>query len=523
MSGQRGELMVVAAALLATLPFVSKAFHIDDAAYIERAEGGTALDARDLSVFAAQGRTPDPFEAMSHPPLVPSLIALDARLAGGVRELPQHLLFVAFPVVAAVSLFRLAGHWMPDPVWPTLLIVTSPVFVLSGQSVMTDMPMLALSLLSLAALAEGVRRGRWSWVVLSGVAAGLAMLTRYVALGLLPLLFVLELTQRRRAGAAAVAAAVAAAIAGTWALHEWAGHGTLHLLAAARHYFRYYAEDAFTLHATALKALSDTAALGGAMLAPALASVGDRPRAALASFAGGAAVAFAGPLPELQYYTLVQRAALAAFLGLGLFALVLAMAPRRVFLLIWLAGALVTAMVLLPFGASRYMLPAIAPLALLAFGDMRNGSGRWAAAVATNIALSLGLSVVDWSHAEAYRAFARSFHPAGRVWFVGEWGFRHYMRQAGHAYLRPDDRSPAPGDWIVRAELAGLHEVDADVRRRAPVTAVSDADCALPLRLMGFAAKAGFYSHAWGLLPYSVSRASLERFEIRRVQAGGGP
>ena len=45
MSARRGELVVAAAALLTTLPFASKAFHIDDAAYIERAEGGTALDA----------------------------------------------------------------------------------------------------------------------------------------------------------------------------------------------------------------------------------------------------------------------------------------------------------------------------------------------------------------------------------------------------------------------------------------------------------------------------------------------
>jgi hypothetical protein len=522
MNGPRHELTLAATAMLLTLPFVSRAFHIDDAAYVELAEGGPALDERDREVFAAEGRPPDARVAMSHPPLVPALIAAGARLAGGVREVPQHLAFAAFPVLAAVSLYRLAAHLVPDPSWPALLVVTSPVFVLSGQGLMTDMPMLALSLASLAALAEAVSLGRFPWAFVSGVAAGLAILTRYLALGLLPLLFVLELTLRRQARAAAAAAGVAAAIAGGWALHDWAHHGGVHLLDAGHHYFRYYAGDAFTVHGTALKALSDTAAIGGALLAPLLLSSVERPRAALASLAAGGLVSFAKPLPELAYYTAFQSAELALFLGAGLFALALALTrarpPAHPFLILWAAGALLTAVLLLPFGASRYVLPALVPLALLAFGPR---PARWAAAVAMNVALSLALSVVDWTHADAYRAFARSFHPAGRTWFVGEWGFRHYMRREGHRYLGAHDASPAVGDWIVRAELAGLHEIDADLQRRAPVTAVSEAESAIPLRLLSFPAKAGFYSHAWGLLPYGVSRAPLERFEVRRVTGGG--
>jgi hypothetical protein len=521
MSARGHELALAATALLMTVPFASKAFHIDDAAYVELAEGGTALDERDRAVFAGEARPPDAYEAMSHPPLVPALITAGARLAGGVREVPQHLVFAAFPALAAVSLYRLAARLTPDPLWPALLVATSPVFVLSGQGLMTDMPMLALSLLSLAALAEGIGGGRSFWTLVSGVAAGLAILTRYVAFGLLPLLIVLELAQRRRVRAAAAAAAIAAVVAGAWAVHDLASHGTLHLLAAGRHYLRYYSGDAFTAHGTAMKALSDTAAVGGALLAPLLIAATDRPRAALVSLAAGGTVSFANPLrlPELQYYTAAQRTALALFLAAGVFALALALARARArpFLTIWLAGALISAVVVLPFGASRYVLPALAPLALLAFGSR---PGRWAAAVALNVALSLALSIVDWSHAGAYRAFARSFHPAGRTWFVGEWGFRHYMRREGHHYLAATDLSPAAGDWIVRAELAGLHEIAPELRRRAPVTAVSEAESALPLRLMGFAAKAGFYSHAWGLLPYSASRAPLERFEIRRVAEG---
>jgi hypothetical protein len=35
-------------------------------------------------------------------------------------------------------------------------------------------------------------------------------------------------------------------------------------------------------------------------------------------------------------------------------------------------------------------------------------------------------------------------------------------------------------------------------------------------------AKAGFYAHGYGLLPFSISNASLEEFEVCKIIQGGG-
>jgi hypothetical protein len=43
-----------------------------------------------------------------------------------------------------------------------------------------------------------------------------------------------------------------------------------------------------------------------------------------------------------------------------------------------------------------------------------------------------------------------------------------------------------------------------------------------PIRVMNPVAKAGFYAHGYGLLPFSISNASLEEFEVCKIIQGGG-
>jgi hypothetical protein len=39
-----------------------------------------------------------------------------------------------------------------------------------------------------------------------------------------------------------------------------------------------------------------------------------------------------------------------------------------------------------------------------------------------------------------------------------------------------------------------------------------------PIRIMNPIAKAGFYAHGYGLLPFSISTAPLEEFEVCRIK-----
>jgi hypothetical protein len=109
------------------------------------------------------------------------------------------------------------------------------------------------------------------------------------------------------------------------------------------------------------------------------------------------------------------------------------------------------------------------------------------------------------------------------AWFQGDWGFRWYMERAGHRYLRSDDESPLQGDIVVRPQLAALHDVAPRLRQRMELLATVPIPSRLPIRLMSADAKAGFYSHGWGLLPFALSRAPLETFDVYRIAPAAPP
>lgn len=558
--GRREQGVIVGLVLAACLPFSGKAFHVDDPMFLAVAEnvlrtplepfaGAVALDNRDLEVFREGGVEPNTFETMSHPPLLPYFLAGVATLAGGFRERALHIGYVVFPLLAALSAARLAKRLTDQPLFATLLLVSSPIYVLTSQSLMTDMPMLGLGLAAVAAFVEGVDSGSRRALLSSGILAGLAMVTRYVALGLLPLLAAYAvLFGRGRLRKASLACGGIALVLGAWTLQNILAHGSLHLVASSRHYLLYYETLGFGSRALAKKALYDLAAIGGTAFLPALLLLRGPRRIATGALCVGVAawVTFGNPLnlPELSDYTAWQRAAVASCLGGGLF-LVAQMArigvdslrggsggsspeqPReRLFLCFWFFGALAAGIVFLPFGAARYLLPVLPPLAFA----LTAGEGRPSAAarvlplavLAATFGLSLGLAVADFDAAAGYRQFAKAMtakFPGRGMWFVGDWGFRYYMEREGHRYLRSTDVAPRQGDIIVTARVAGLHGMASTLKDRTVLLLSPDLESRFPLRLLSHDARAGFYSHGWGFLPFAFSRYPLERFEIFQVTA----
>jgi hypothetical protein len=193
---------------------------------------------------------------------------------------------------------------------------------------------------------------------------------------------------------------------------------------------------------------------------------------------------------------------------------------------LWFLGGLAGAIFVLPFGAVRYVLPVVPPLVLMAAsraGGSRPGRGLAVrAAFAASVMLSVALSVADYGFAAVYRNMAarvESIAAGRRVFFIADWGFRYYMEARGGRYLRSTDESPQPGDLVVRPRIAGLHEVAPRLRERLTLAETIEAPGRLPLRLLSFSARAGFYSQHWGLLPFAFSREPLERFDVYRVSS----
>ncbi len=540
------SLLAAFAVALATGLFgLERPFHIDDPAYLAVARtilqtpleplgGAVGLDARDLDVFRARGETPRTFTAMSHPPFVPYLLALCGLLAGGLREVPSHLAFLIFPLLALTAQWRLARRFSSDCGTAVLLFATSPIFVVCGQGLMTDLPALALTLAGLALFVTAVDKERSGLATAAGLCLGLGLVTRYASLAVLPL-WPLYALPRRRSRELCASLAGAAAVASLWALQNWTYHGGLHLLASSGHYASYYGgASAFGLAALGERAGADLAGLGGtALFLPLLLLAQDRARRNVVTLAVGlglgAAIVAINPF-ALEMGRLQLRIALAVALGIGLGLLAAAGAAATAatgsrvdgrFLLVWLVLSVAGGIALLPFGTARYMLPALPPLLLLLCRS-DPARGRRAlrhVALGASLLLALALARADAAYAGAYRDFARQLSfPAGQhVYFLGDWGFRWYMQERGGLYLGPGDERPKTGDLIVRPRVAANHDLSDALKRRAVLVASHEAKDSFPVRSMAREAGAGFYSHGWGYLPFGWSRDALETFDVYRV------
>jgi 4-amino-4-deoxy-L-arabinose transferase-like glycosyltransferase len=562
-SDDRTRLAIVVGVVLAlTLPFTAKPVHIDDVYFIEVAQnilrdplrplaGAVALEDVDYRVFAAQGRCPSTFSSMSHPPLVPYVIALAAWAARGFSERWLHLTFLPFALAAGLAMYSLSRRFTRHPLAATLLLVTSPVFVLSAHSLMTDMPALALSSAALALFVRAVDAEARKSVVPAGLLAGLAVVTRYSAVLTLLLLLAYG-AARGRLRRTLPALAGAAVVVALWAAQNLLVHGELHVLAATRHYRLFYEGQSFDWAGLVKKVLSDSSGLGGTAFAAAglllLAGTWRRAATFAAAAMAAAAVFVVSPasIERLRTYSATDVCLVACCFALGVLLVIEAFWPDpdggppapsldtgkwtdRTFLVVWLAGALAMSLVLLPFGSARYLLPALPPLFLLLVrrAESMLGPGRdlnvaVGLAVAQGAVLAILLGLADVELAARYRSVAqavRESHPGRPIWYVGEWGFRYYMDTVGGRYLRSTDERPDTGDIVVRPANAGMHALPKGVAERAVLLQKIPLEGRWPLRLLSFEAKAGYYSHHWGYLPWRLAHYPLDTIEIFEVRA----
>jgi hypothetical protein len=492
---------------------------------------------------------------MSHPPLVPYVLALAAWAGRGYSERWLHLAFVPFAVAAGLAMLSLSRRFTRHPLATTLLLVTSPVFVLSSHSLMTDMPALALSSMAMAVFILGVDRDERRHVILGGLLAGLAGLTRYSS-ALTLVLLIAYAAGRGKVRRVVPALAAAFVVLAAWGAQNILVDGRLHVLASAGHYRSFYEGQSFGWAGLVKKTLSDLSSLGGTAFAAAalLLLAGTWRRAVTFAIAALAAVSLfvlrPASIERLATYSPTDVALVASFFACGVILVLDALwrAPEGsppsagsddgsrsdwTFLVTWLVCTLAGAVLLLPFGSARYLLPALPPLWLLlvrrAQSMLGNGRGLHLAlglAIAQGAVLGVLLGLADAEWAGRYRAVAREVratHPDRSIWFVGEWGFRYYMGAAGGRYLRSTDERPDVGDLVVRPAVAGMHAMSEGVQERAVLRQEIPLQSRWPLRLMSFDAKVGYYSHHWGYLPWRFSHYPLDTIEIFEIRAPAPP
>jgi hypothetical protein len=456
----RQFLLVLALVLLIRLPFLNQAIQGDDHIYLTEAAHALIDPLHpDNTSYVFQGEEVD-LRGQPHPPLDGWVLAGLIAVCGDVKEVPFHAAYMVFSLIAACAMWSLARRFSPQPLWAALLFVAVPAFVVNGNSLETDLPFLAFWMAAVA-LFE-------STPMLSALSMALAALTAYQAVLLTPILAVYVWLFHRRDRARWLTLLVPPLTFGAWQLFERLSTGALPAAVLNGYLATYQTLPAKLESALALTIHS------WFIVFPALV-----------------------PAALVLAWRRAQRAP---------------REPDTLFLLAWIGIFFAGALVIFFAGSARYLLPMAAPVALLA-SRLRP---RWlAAGFAAQLALGLGLAIVNYQHWDGYRQFAESLRgsTAGhRVWIDGEWGLRYYLESDGALPLKKTQRL-RPGDIVVSSDLG------ASVNPVAPFAPLRTAEIrpAIPLRLIGLESHSGYSTVSRGFWPFGISAGPIDRLRAVEV------
>jgi hypothetical protein len=538
--GDVGLAVVLVAFGVAYLPFVAKPFHMDDPMYLWAAR---QIAEHPLDFYGFQvnwhGVTTPMWQVMKNPPLASYYLALAGSLLGW-SEVVMHAAMLLPAAATVAGTWFLARRMTRRAGLAALAAAFSPVFLVSSTTVMSDVVLLCAWVWALVAWRAGLEGGRPALLAAGAALAVAAALAKYFGIALLPLLAAWAILGRRPVRAWAPWLLVPLAVlAGyqAWTLALY-GRG---LLADAATYANVVRER--RSWAPLPKLLTGLLFAGGACLPMAAVAWSASRRAAAAGLAAGAtslallAVAWRwGGFEALgaggfRWGTAVQAAAL---LAAGTGAVILAVREGLLsgdadgtMLFLWVAGTLAFAAVINWSVNARAVLPLVPPMAILATRalDARERSGatvpwaRAAWAIAPVGALALLVALADLRLAEIGRdaaaAAARRRGANGPVWFEGHWGFQHYAERLGlraldfrRSVLLPGDVvvTPVRGSNTMPLPPGAVLEVGLD---RWPQMGA--------LATMSYAAGAGFYSDAWGPLPFAFGDVPPEEYRVEAV------
>jgi len=543
--------------LLVTLPFINKAFHIDDRIYLEIAWNALQkpLFPYDYPPLFEGLETPDA-ASHSHLPLTSYYLALVWLLTGSEQEWVYHLAFLIFPVITIFSLYELSGRFVRHRLPVAILLIASPAFLVLSHTLMTDVPLLAFWLLATASLVRIVDKSgtedppsRCDYFLLTAGILGSAFIS-LISIGLVLLclayLWLEHRSGRKKLPIAALLSIILAPLLlwVLWYVRAYLYYDRFVLLNTFSHIQKRAAFD-WTL--MAVKALSFIVNVGGVILFPPLVWVAFR-GAVLTRL-----MLFLVFLAMIPFYLgnfdwgFANILLFAIFFTSGLLVLlhfvrkcpVLFSAPLQGMLGLWLAGIFASCLLLYYAGSVRYILLALPPviLAWAAVLEKRATSLQtarywlWGAVVLT-LLYSLPVAWADYCFAGQYRDVARKLTaryaaPGRQIWLTGEWGFRYYLEKAGGKPLLRTNISARPGDFLMKPYIATPWVTVYDGSEYSRLVEQVPLKSDFPIRILDFSSHAGFYSTGWGILPFAWREQErwewINVFEIVRPYEGEPP
>jgi dolichyl-phosphate-mannose-protein mannosyltransferase len=520
-------------------PFLAKPFNIDDPLFIWVAH---QIQAHPLDPYGFNvnwfGTVTPMYLATENPPVACYYMALAAAILGW-SEVALHFAFLLPAVAVVLGTHRLAQKFCGQPMLASLAALFTPVFLLSGTTVMCDVMMLAFWIWAVVFWIEGMGKNDFRKLSAASLLIALAALTKYYGVCLIPLLAAYSLVETRRLGhwAACFLIPLAALCAYQWTTHSLYG---VAMLSDAMKYAGYArGVGGVSGMSAALTALTFT----GGCVAVAVFFMPLLWRArTLAAFAAtailiAAALFFEGAKleqfisPQATSATFVEvQIIFWAIGGIG----VLALAVENLWnkrdaqswlLALWVFGTFLFASVFNWTVNGRSILPMVPAVAILIVSRLeRNAAAGWKPSkfamlisLAASAALALLVTRADYLFAAATRetavqAYARFGQEQKIFWFEGHWGFQYYMESSGFAALDVKNSPIKPGDILAWPENnTGTAPPNPDAIARQESFDISGPRF---LTTMNVAVAAGFYASVRGPLPFAFGKVPPESVQL---------
>lgn len=481
-------LCLLAVGALHWLVLADKPIHIDDPHYVYAAKHVFVEPLVPFGNTINWQQAPGPaYLDNINPPVFVYLLAAWMMVVGE-SEVGWHLLSLAFVLLATYSAVLVASRFTRHPLWVAAMVMLAPT-VLPSVNLMLDMPSLALALAATALWIKGVDEDRLGVAALGGLIAGLAALTKYHALVLLPLLGVYAVLWDRRRFLIALVPAVA--LMGAWSLHNilvYPGARPHFLMASSYRPFERGASYWWrNLHALGL-------VLGSSLVFPAVLLMGLRRLLVLTPWLLlGLVVVLATPTlaPWWEHPRYHARTELLWFGLNSVMLLLFALLPLTqhsgerqrgrqwvaanrdtLFLCSWVVVVMGSLFLLAHHQAPRYhwlaLLPFVCLLARAAgqlpVPSLRLARGLLWLGLGAQVAVALFVAAADHVHASSARDAPQQLKATidladRRVFCVGHWGFQYYCEQAGFVTLDSLKTRLRPGDLVVIPEHSSLENM----------------------------------------------------------------
>lgn len=545
-------MVIIAYTLILTLPFSNKAYHIDDAAYLYIADQIIKDPLRPYSFTVEWGNSAKSAIALNNPPLISFYIASISWLFAR-SETVLHLFYLIFPITAGIAFYFVAKRFIKFPLIATLLLVSTPTFLVNSHNLMFDVPIMSFFLLSVLLFMHGVDHSKHKYLFAGSMIAGFGYLAKPTGAVVIPLLALYCFIRKKHRYA--YYQMIPLAFIALFALHNYLFEDSVMLL----NYSSVLLENKSKLEIRAAYLFSNLSYIGGATIFPfflLFPLILKKRGINFLAFSALIAAVVSALLYRLSSsfvsgrYSPFEVSLFFLFITLSIFFIFLLIYENfenathgildllkirkynynqdSFFVFAWFAGMFAFNSTIVG-GSVRWNTLFLPPMLLSYFLILEKISAKFsikrilAPALVLTAIISLFVAYADYDYANSYRDFVRNTPhlyktSSNTIHFLGGANFQYYMTEKGYRMLPANDNSPQKGDIIIKARESFPRKITPELQARIELINTVSYDGKIPIRTQNSKSHAGFYVYAGGFLPYSFSNSKLESFDIYYVK-----